>query len=83
VVDASWALANNGDGTFDRWLLFGTTGPQYVTRVLGTAAGAYGGDLPDRRLRGRHPPHQGRRPGDARWSRPAATGESPGADGLA
>ena len=25
VVDASWALANNGDGTFDRWLLFGTT----------------------------------------------------------
>ena len=31
VVDASWALANNGDGTFDRWLLFGTTAPQYVT----------------------------------------------------
>ncbi len=51
VVDASWALANNGDGTFDRWLLFGTTAPQYVTWVLGTVAGAYGGDLlgdPDR-----------------------------------
>jgi 4-azaleucine resistance transporter AzlC len=51
VVDASWALANNGDGTFDRWLLFGTTAPQYVTWVLGTVLGAYGGDLlgdPDR-----------------------------------
>jgi 4-azaleucine resistance transporter AzlC len=51
VVDASWALANNGDGTFDRWLLFGTTSPQYVTWVLGTVLGAYGGDLvgdPDR-----------------------------------
>jgi 4-azaleucine resistance transporter AzlC len=51
VVDASWALANNGDGTFDRWLLFGTTAPQYVTWVLGTVVGAYGGDLlgdPDR-----------------------------------
>ena len=45
VVDASWALANNGDGTFDRWLLFGTTAPQYVTWVLGTVMGAYGGDL--------------------------------------
>lgn len=45
VVDASWALANNGDGTFDRWLLFGTTAPQYVTWVLGTVVGAYGGDL--------------------------------------
>jgi 4-azaleucine resistance transporter AzlC len=45
VVDASWALANNGDGTFDRWLLFGTTLPQYFTWVLGTVAGAYGGEL--------------------------------------
>ena len=45
VVDASWALANNGDGTFDRWLLFGTTLPQYCTWVLGTVAGAYGGAL--------------------------------------
>ena len=48
---ASWALANNGDGTFDRWLLFGTTAPQYVTWVLGTVVGVYGGDLlgdPDR-----------------------------------
>ena len=51
VVDVSWALANNGDGTFDRWLLFGTTLPQYVTWVAGTVVGAYGGESlgdPDR-----------------------------------
>jgi 4-azaleucine resistance transporter AzlC len=45
VVDASWALASRGDGTFDRWLLFGTTAPQYVTWVLGTVVGAFGGEL--------------------------------------
>ncbi|QIG43907.1 branched-chain amino acid permease [Nocardioides anomalus] len=45
MVDASWALANRGDGTFDRWLLFGTTLPQYVGWALGTALGAFGGDL--------------------------------------
>jgi branched chain amino acid efflux pump len=45
VVDASWALASRGDGTFDRWLLFGTTLPQYATWVLGTVVGAFGGDL--------------------------------------
>jgi 4-azaleucine resistance transporter AzlC len=45
VVDASWALANRGDGTFDRWLLFGTTLPQYVTWTLGTVAGVFGGTL--------------------------------------
>ena len=45
VVDASWAIANNGDGTFDRWLLFGTTAPQYVTWLAGTAAGAFAGDV--------------------------------------
>lgn len=45
VVDSSWALANRGDGTFDRWLLFGTTVPQYLTWVLGGVAGAFGGDL--------------------------------------
>jgi 4-azaleucine resistance transporter AzlC len=51
VVDASWAVANNGDGTFDRWVLFGMTSPQYVTWVLGTVVGAYAGDFlgdPDR-----------------------------------
>jgi 4-azaleucine resistance transporter AzlC len=45
VVDASWALANRGDGTFDRWLLFGTTLPQYVTWFCGTVAGVFAGDL--------------------------------------
>jgi branched chain amino acid efflux pump len=45
VVDASWALANRGDGTFDRWLLFGTTAPQYATWLLGTIVGVYSGDL--------------------------------------
>lgn len=44
VVDASWALANRGDGTFDRWQLFGTTAPQWVTWVGGTAVGALAGD---------------------------------------
>ena len=51
VVDASWALANKGDGTFDRWLLIGTTVPQYVSWVAGTVVGALAGDLvgdPDR-----------------------------------
>ena len=43
VVDASWALANRGDGTFDRWLLFGTTLPQYVTWTLGSVVGAFFG----------------------------------------
>lgn len=45
VVDASWAMAGRGDGTFDRWFLFGSTAPQYITWVLGTAAGALGGDF--------------------------------------
>ena len=48
VVDASWALASRGDGTFDRWQLFGTSAPQYVTWVAGTVVGALiGSDLGD------------------------------------
>ncbi|WP_210441342.1 AzlC family ABC transporter permease [Nocardioides xinjiangensis] len=48
VVDSSWALANRGDGTFDRWLLFGTTVPQYLTWTLGSVVGAvFGGVLGD------------------------------------
>ena len=34
VVDASWALAAREDGTFDRWVLFGSTSIQYVTWTL-------------------------------------------------
>lgn len=45
VVDSSWAMANRGDGTFDRWFLFGSTAPQYVTWLAGTTFGALGGDL--------------------------------------
>jgi predicted branched-subunit amino acid permease len=45
VVDSSWALASRGDGTFDRWRLFGTTLPQYVAWLAGTVVGAYAGDL--------------------------------------
>ena len=45
MVDASWAMANRGDGTYDRWLMFGSTLPQYVTWVLGSAVGAYAGNL--------------------------------------
>lgn len=44
VVDSSWALANRGDGTFDRWLLFGTTVPQYAAWTLGSVVGAVFGD---------------------------------------
>ncbi len=44
VVDASWVMANRRDGTFDRWLLFGSTAPQYVTWFCGTAVGALAGD---------------------------------------
>jgi branched chain amino acid efflux pump len=45
VVDASWAIAGRGDGTFDRWLLFGSTAVQYVGWVGGTVAGAVGGNV--------------------------------------
>jgi 4-azaleucine resistance transporter AzlC len=51
VVDASWAMANQGDGTFDRWFLFGATAVQYVTWSAGTAVGALAGNAlgdPDR-----------------------------------
>jgi predicted branched-subunit amino acid permease len=41
VVDGSWALAAQGDGTFDRWRLFGATLPQFVAWVGGTAPSAW------------------------------------------
>jgi predicted branched-subunit amino acid permease len=40
VVDASWALANEGDGHFDRHRLFGATVVQWVGWTGGTAVGA-------------------------------------------
>jgi 4-azaleucine resistance transporter AzlC len=45
MVDASWALANRGDGTFDRELLIGATIPQAFCWWAGTALGAFGGSL--------------------------------------
>jgi 4-azaleucine resistance transporter AzlC len=44
VVDASWAMANQGEGRFDRHFLFGASAVQYVTWLGGTAVGAFGGD---------------------------------------
>jgi 4-azaleucine resistance transporter AzlC len=47
VVDASWALANRGEGRFDRHTLFGSSAPQYVTWLSGTVVGVLaGGVLP-------------------------------------
>jgi predicted branched-subunit amino acid permease len=51
VVDASWALANRGDGRFDRHMLIGATIPQYPAWVGGTVLGVLLGDAigdPDR-----------------------------------
>ena len=44
VVDASWALANQGDGRFDRHMLLGATLPQYPAWVGGTVLGVLLGD---------------------------------------
>lgn len=44
VVDASWALSSRGDGSFDRWLLFGSSAVQYAGWVAGTAIGAFAGN---------------------------------------
>jgi 4-azaleucine resistance transporter AzlC len=48
MVDASWALANRGDGTFDRLVMMGATIPQglgwWGGTVLGVLAGALLGD---------------------------------------
>jgi 4-azaleucine resistance transporter AzlC len=45
MVDASWALANRGDGTFDRQMMIGATIPQAAGWWIGTAVGALGGAL--------------------------------------
>jgi 4-azaleucine resistance transporter AzlC len=45
VVDASWALANRGDGRFDRHTLFGSSAIQYLTWVGGTVLGVLAGGL--------------------------------------
>src|SRR3954465_6986523 len=45
VVDASWAMAAQGDGSFDRWFLFGASALQYLTWVSGTVVGALSGNV--------------------------------------
>lgn len=47
TVDASWALANRGGGSFDRELMIGATLPQYVAWVGGTVIGVALGDAID------------------------------------
>ena len=41
TVDASWASASKGDGTFDPWYMVGVSVPQYVGWVLGTVIGVF------------------------------------------
>jgi 4-azaleucine resistance transporter AzlC len=45
LVDASWALANRGDGRFDTTFLLGSTLAQYPAWVLGTVLGAVAGGV--------------------------------------
>jgi 4-azaleucine resistance transporter AzlC len=45
MVDASWALANRGDGTFDREVMLGATIPQAICWWSGTAIGVFAGSL--------------------------------------
>src|SRR4051812_11093737 len=45
IVDASWAIAGRGDGTFDRWLLFGSSAVQYLGWITGTVVGALAGNV--------------------------------------
>ena len=48
LVDASFVLAANGDGTFARRRLIGATAPQFLVWVGGTAVGVLAGDsIPD------------------------------------
>ena len=48
LVDASFVLAANGDGTFARRRLIGATAPQFLVWVVGTAVGVLAGDsIPD------------------------------------
>lgn len=50
VVDSSWAMALRGDGTFDRWYLFGGTAVQYITWFTGTVAGTIAGGVDTEKL---------------------------------
>src|SRR5215207_1982431 len=45
MLDQSWALANRGDGRFDRDFMVGVTLPSYPAWVGGTVIGVLAGDL--------------------------------------
>jgi 4-azaleucine resistance transporter AzlC len=45
TVDASWAAASRGDGSFDPEFMAGASLPQYVGWVLGTVIGVAAGSL--------------------------------------
>lgn len=45
VIDESWAVANRGDGTFDRGTLLGAGVALYLSWFLGTVIGVLGGDF--------------------------------------
>lgn len=45
MIDASWAMANRGDGRYDPDFLVGATLPAYPAWVGGTAVGLLAGDL--------------------------------------
>jgi predicted branched-subunit amino acid permease len=45
TIDASFAIASRGDGTFDAGLLIGATLPQASAWIAGTILGVFGGSL--------------------------------------
>lgn len=45
VIDESWAVANKGDGTFDRGTLMGAGVALYLSWLVGTVIGVFGGDF--------------------------------------
>lgn len=45
VIDESWAVANTGDGQFDRKTLLGAGVALYISWFVGTVVGVLGGDF--------------------------------------
>jgi predicted branched-subunit amino acid permease len=45
IVDASFAMASRGDGTYDRDRLLGSTAPQFAAWSTGTLIGVLGGSV--------------------------------------
>lgn len=52
LVDSSWVHAKRADGSFDRWLLFGSSAPQWLGWLIGTTVGAVVGEVVDPRAIG-------------------------------